>query len=88
MKCQHDGCENEGCECTFTDLDVVVETSWYCGDHAHLHGFCPVCGEFWGGISSFEMNCYCDHCYDELQDDYDDYEDDSFDWDECQFWDE
>jgi hypothetical protein len=29
-----------------------------------------MCGSFWGGISSFEVNGICDHCADQLEADY------------------
>lgn len=70
MKCQHDGCDNPGEECTLkNEQGVDVTDGYYCGSHAADHGFCPVCGDFWGGISSFEMNGMCDHCRDELRKD-------------------
>jgi hypothetical protein len=81
VKCQHERCEHAGDECTIKDEhgnDVV--DGHYCGEHAALHGFCPCCGDFWGGISSFEMNGICDHCKDELDADEHDGCDDDFDY--------
>lgn len=79
MKCQHDGCDLEGEECTIhNEQGEEVLDGHYCGNHAAAHGFCPMCGQFWGGISSFEMNGVCDHCHDELASDEDGM-DDGFD---------
>lgn len=76
MKCQHDGCEREGDDCYLPDYDRDTEADipdgYYCSEHAADYGFCPVCGEFWGGISSFEMNGVCDYCHDELENEIDD----------------
>jgi hypothetical protein len=77
MKCQHDGCENDGEECYLScvdrDTEQDVPDGYYCGDHAADHGFCPCCGEFWGGIGTFEMRGICDHCHDELEDEIDEH---------------
>lgn len=84
-KCQHDGCEHDGEECTLTNEQGEERIDgYYCGEHAAAHGFCPCCGAFWGGISSFEMNGICDHCKDEL-----DFDDDGIDeWDDYGPYDE
>ena len=76
MKCQHEGCEHEGEECTIKDdkgEDVV--DGHYCSEHSALHGFCPCCGAYWGGICSFEERGICDYCFDDLQEEDDEWDD-------------
>jgi hypothetical protein len=57
---------------------------WYCGDHIHDKGFCWGCGQFWGGVESFEFSPHglCPNCqddpdltgrYEDLDDEYDVY---------------
>jgi len=87
MKCQHEGCNYEAdadhLECTIkNDQGEDVVDGYYCGEHAALHGFCPCCGDYWGGVTSFEDHGFCDHCWDELkadEDRYGDYDCDDFD---------
>lgn len=75
-QCQHEGCDAAGNACFITsDLEDGL-TEYYCSQHAASHGYCPMCGDFWGGIGTFEMNGVCDHCKDEL--DADDYPDDDY----------
>jgi len=44
-----------------------------CARHAWLSGYCRSCGEFWGGINSFDFlnGGLCDFCFDEIQNDID-----------------
>jgi hypothetical protein len=52
-----------------------------CGEHASEAGYCRSCGDFWGGIESFEFHHpgLCDHCATDGQDlDFDE-EDDYYD---------
>ena len=81
MNCEHEGCTAEGMDCYLscaTEGTGGKPDGYYCTDHAPLHGFCPICGDFWGGVSSFEMRGLCDHCHDELDelDDECDFDDD------------
>lgn len=76
MKCQYDGCEAEGKECYLPDDprgdEARAPDGHYCDEHAASHGFCPGCGEFWGGVSQFEADRLCWHCKDELEEEIDD----------------
>lgn len=75
-RCEHEGCRAAGRLCVLEGVardpgpnDPDIE-EWLCGEHAVIHGYCPVCGSFWGGISSFEVNGICDHCRDQFDADY------------------
>lgn len=72
--CDAPGCFQPGmaCDPPTTDPDAPPEyPDFFCADHARANGYCPVCGQFWGGISTFEAWGLCDHCRDELRDDSD-----------------
>lgn len=61
-----------------------------CSEHAEQYGYCRSCGDFWGGIESFDFTHpgLCDHCHDQIADDFSDGEDcepDWDDWDNCDF---
>lgn len=49
-----------------------------CYDHIDHSGFCRVCGQFWGGIESFEFihPGYCGNCWREIRSNDDDWYDD------------
>ena len=63
-----DGCGNAGFECFLPD-DENQASYAYCVEHAFDNGFCRSCGQFWGGIESFEFlnGGLCDNCKDELE---------------------
>lgn len=86
MKCQHEGCQNDGRAC-FLDAWDDEPNGQYCGEHAHLYGFCRICGLFWGGIESFEFlhPGLCDNCHDQIEADYGEPEGDEWD---CVDWNE
>lgn len=71
-RCQHEGCHNRAFEC-FCGHDEI-DTEWFCADHASEHGYCYICGQFWGGVSTFEFNHagLCENCYDEEDEDNED----------------
>lgn len=83
--CEEPGCNRVGTPCHLPRYNDPETDEWideidyhYCVSHAHENGFCWCCGEFWGGIESFEfMNKLglCDNCEIEVED-YDDYETD------------
>jgi hypothetical protein len=80
-RCQHSGCKSEGMECV---ISWEGETFYYCPDHAGQNGFCYLCGDFWGGIESFEFihPDICDNCWDQIRDDDSEYyrdDDDPYD---------
>lgn len=63
-----------------------------CGECAGRAGYCRSCGEFWGGIESFDFHHpgLCDHCHDQMRDDFEasfdeepDYTLDDLEWDEA-----
>jgi len=69
--CEEQGCQKEAVECHLgygpsAQEDVFY---WYCVDHARKHGFCYCCGEFWGGVNSFEFSRtgLCENCESELE---------------------
>lgn len=87
--CQHAGCNLPGRACWLPEAQEYIEIdgqrlplpdAWYCGQHAPRHGHCSGCGDFWGGIESFEMSGLCDFCRSELDHEREmdrmDYEDD------------
>lgn len=66
-KCEHDGCFKDGSvECHLNDYetwiannhvgDVPIMTEYFCREHAYENGYCTCCGDFWGGIESFEFD--------------------------------
>ena len=71
--CEEQGCQKEAIECQLLYYDYdskesEVVTYWYCGEHAHKNGFCPGCGEFWGGNERFNFSRIglCENCESEL----------------------
>ena len=71
--CEEDGCQKEAMECLLHYYDYESGKSediisWYCGEHAHKHGFCPGCGLFWGGVERFEFSRtgLCENCESDL----------------------
>lgn len=71
--CQHEQCRAPAIECTMTPIaeDQPEDVEYFCRSHAPHHGYCSVCGDFWGGIDSFERDGICDHCADQLEQDED-----------------
>lgn len=70
--CQHDGCENTAMRCCNFVEEDTWDDEWFCGEHAAQHGYCGSCGDFWGGICSFEASGYCEQCEAEIRgDEYD-----------------
>ena len=83
--CEQEGCQNEGIPCWYPDyVEKIVGDQlpppdhYYCGDHTFDQGFCSVCGDFWGGIESFEFHHpgLCDNCYSEVDQERHEYDDD------------
>lgn len=63
--CQHDGCESDGTFCYLYDHDeerTIYE--YYCSEHAQEHGYCYMCGNFWGGCEDFDFasSGMCSNC--------------------------
>lgn len=79
-RCSHDGCWRRGTECFLPDNENGKPDDYACVDHAHIMGYCRMCGQFWGGIESFDFrpSGLCDHCHDQMRSDSDEYlEDDA-----------
>ena len=74
-QCEHPGCTMAGDACFMdTEREEANDVSgYYCSEHAKDYGFCYICGQFWGGIESFEFlhPGVCDNCHAEL-DEHDD----------------
>ena len=84
--CQQEGCwRREATPCHLPEENMQPGQGkpdyYYCWEHAHRQGFCHICGEFWGGIESFDLRSsgLCDHCEDQIHDMFDDYNDDEMD---------
>lgn len=82
----HNVCSEPGCSKRTTIACIVPDTDeiegYYCYDHAWRNGYCFGCGQFWGGVESFDfpgphqVSGYCDNCQSDFEeDDYDDEED-------------
>lgn len=71
-KCEQEGCFDDGSvECRVPDSGYPVppETlntiEHFCPEHAYENSYCSLCGEFWGGIESFDFDNpshLCEHC--------------------------
>jgi hypothetical protein len=74
-RCQHEGCAEPGMLCTYTfaeDEQGEWQDEFFCPAHAPGHGYCAGCGNFWAGITTFEVSGYCEHCLAEIEADRDD----------------
>jgi hypothetical protein len=76
MMCEEYGCLLDGLvECHLLTFDKgfvhAEEINFnYCQYHAYLNGFCSCCGDFWGGIESFEFenpSHLCENCLDQIK---------------------
>ncbi|GEM_PF-1874177 len=67
-RCQYKGCTSEGIACFLPENYSGQPDEFYCGEHAHAVGYCRCCGQFWGGICSFDFrrSGFCDHCHDQV----------------------
>lgn len=78
-KCDDCGKDSDGImTCYFTD----GETTHLCPDCLKKDGsFCMGCGNYCSGMASFDFHHpgYCDTCWDEIDDDWDDDEYDDYD---------
>lgn len=78
IKCEQEGCDStDTIECRLPDYEETGIFYHYCPKHAEANGFCVCCGEFWGGIESFEFwhPGLCDNCHDDIQAELGEYED-------------
>lgn len=74
-RCAKDGCWSKGSACYLPEDDEPSE--WVCAEHAHDAGYCYLCGQFWGGVESFDFrrNGLCDNCDDQVKCDMGEYDD-------------
>ena len=76
--CEHPLCTNLGMECEvpYDPVGKDPEYEYYCAIHAFEHGYCYMCGQFWGGCESFDFSPshLCPNCQEEES--RDDWEDD------------
>lgn len=73
-RCGHKGCWRKGDECFLEQHESPDE--YACWDHAHDMGYCFMCGQFWGGVESFDFGGgLCEHCKHEMNADSDESED-------------
>jgi hypothetical protein len=71
--CEHEGCQNEGLPCeiprdTDKPIDAELEYEYFCFVHSFQHGYCPGCGQFWGGCEAFDFSpsLMCNKCNDDV----------------------
>jgi hypothetical protein len=83
--CEHDGCDREGDPCFLPDDPPDGPSYHFCGEHAHVEGFCRGCGGFFAGVGNFETSRtgLCDNCEGDLGEDD---ENDDEDWDFQDEW--
>lgn len=82
-RCQGELCIEKGDPCPLRGYGEDDEEAvyWYCSRHAKEHGFCFVCGEFWGGTESFDFGPgYCSNCASEFEEE--EYEGPEWEYDE------
>lgn len=59
--CGHEGCVEWAIPCFLPGGEAPHE--WLCGTHAAGAGYCSACGEFWGGVESFDVGPgICQNC--------------------------
>jgi len=82
-KCEREGCFEDGVVvCHVPDYPPLLSKEPYdytgikiiehlCQDHAYEAGYCTICGDFWGGIESFDFNNpskLCENCQEQIID--------------------
>ena len=84
--CQVEGCQEDGRPCFLRESSgefgkTGIDVYYYCWDHAHEQGFCPGCGQFYGGFEEFEFSetKLCPECEENLRVELGEYDDDQ-DW--------
>jgi len=77
--CQEQGCGKQGYLCIARSYNEEVDDTveFFCREHAHENGYCWCCGEFYGGIESFDFapRGLCENCEHILRDEVDDPDD-------------
>ena len=71
-KCEHPCCNANAIPCRLNDPETNKDViCFYCPEHAFINGFCSCCGEFWGGIESFDIGSgICENCLESVDDDF------------------
>lgn len=74
LNCDHEGCNRTDnlTTCYLMNLHTYKqeENGIYCYEHCYEHGFCHLCGHFFAGIDSFDLNNpshLCDICRDQVK---------------------
>lgn len=84
VKCHEPTCDKHADLYRYPELGDEESTLavFYCPKHAEHHGFCSSCGEFLGGLESFEFNGTRECCYDEIEE----AAPSEFDWEPSDGW--
>lgn len=73
-KCQHKGCTKDSdvvCIVPEQDNTGIQVIEHLCEEHAYESGYCVLCGEFWGGIETFDIDNpshLCENCLEQIKD--------------------
>lgn len=63
-------CHRQGAPCWLPD-DLDQPSEYLCAEHAYQAGYCKGCGQFWGGVESFEFRTeyrgFCDNCAHQME---------------------
>lgn len=83
QQCNEESCDWTGHPCWLPDNQTDEPDYYYCSRHAHHNGFCWSCGQFWGGVESFDFGAgadsgLCENCYSEYDEDEEDDMDDMY----------
>jgi len=74
QRCTHEGCWKQGFPC-FMEMYTETPDEYACSDHAQQMGYCVGCGQFWGGVDSFDFGTgLCPQCRDQIEADSPDYD--------------
>ena len=83
QQCAHEGCSRQDTQpYILHPVDINAELFYYCPEHAQEHGFCWMCGEFWGNVEGvgFDEGGLCPNCaYDARMEKYEDMDQSEFD---------
>jgi len=74
--CEECGTTKGLVDCWLFNYETGKEQHWtYCVDCAPKQGFCWACGQFWGGVESFDFGPgYCENCASEIEEEEEYYE--------------
>ena len=84
-RCQHEGCSNQGISYSYPheEYGLPPKSEVYCARHARAAGFCIGCGQFWGGIESFDFgdSPLCEECLTLSEEEYEHFDDGDYEYD-------